>query len=58
MVHIIFVCLIFSPLDFVVFGLVVPLDVGLNNEGFDMLGNVLLLVSGVIKYEVIIYCFS
>ena len=28
-------------------GSVVSLDVWLNNEGFDMLGNVLLLVSGV-----------
>ena len=30
-----------------VFSSVVSSGVGLNNEGFDMLGNVLLLVSGV-----------
>ena len=30
------------------FGSVVSLGVGLNSEGFDMSGNVLLLVSGVV----------
>ena len=39
-------------------GSVVSLDARLNNEGFDQLGNVLLLVSGHVEYNVILYYFS
>ena len=43
-----------------VFGSVVSLGMGINNEGFDMLGNVSLR-TGLwchVEYEVILYCFS
>ena len=37
---------------------VVSLGVGLNNEGFEPLGNVSFLVSGHVEYDVILYYFS
>ena len=41
------------------FSSVVSLGVGLNNEGFDMLGNVLLRTGFWchVEFEVILYCF-
>ena len=41
-------------------GPVVSLSVGLNNECFDMLGNVLIRTGFWchVEYEVILYCFS